>query len=96
MFIGAKQFEIWRICAALLHLGNINVHMSSGNDQGYVKETDPSLIQACSLLGINADNFKGRIEKRRVDNKKATTRINTFSLKGFESFELIDFDIKSV
>ncbi|RHZ80366.1 hypothetical protein Glove_137g32 [Diversispora epigaea] len=58
------QWHIFRICAALLHIGNIIV--TSTRSGSVISETDPSLITATKLLGIDLSNFRQWIVKKRI------------------------------
>ena len=59
------QKEIFRLLAALLHLGNIKV--TATRTDSSLSSSEPSLVKACALLGINADNFaKWTIKKQLI------------------------------
>ena len=59
------QSSLWRILAALLHIGNIKITATRQDSQ--LSATEPSLAKACELLGINADEFaKWTVKKQLV------------------------------
>ncbi|KAK5006460.1 Myosin type-2 heavy chain 1, partial [Elasticomyces elasticus] len=64
--VGAhQQAQIFRILAALLHIGNIKITATRTDSQ--LSATEPSLVTACQLLGINADQFsKWTIKKQLI------------------------------
>lgn len=52
------QQSIWKMLAALLHLGNIDIHpVSSSRSDAALDLTDKHLLQACDLLAVNPANF---------------------------------------
>jgi len=60
-----QQAQLWRILAALLHIGNI--HITATRTDSQLSATEPSLVKACGLLGIDADNFaKWTVKKQLV------------------------------
>ncbi|TKX25890.1 myosin-like protein [Elsinoe australis] len=60
-----KQAQIFKILAALLHIGNIKITATRTDSQ--LAASEPSLVKACSLLGINADNFaKWTVKKQLI------------------------------
>jgi len=65
------QWSVFRVCAALLHIGNIEVK-ASRSDQSVVSETDPSVIIATNILGIPAADFCKWIMKKQI---KARTEV---------------------
>lgn len=59
------QKEIFRLLAALLHLGNVKV-AATRNDSS-LSSSEPALVKACKLLGINADDFaKWTVKKQLI------------------------------
>ncbi|KAH3679646.1 hypothetical protein WICMUC_000786 [Wickerhamomyces mucosus] len=59
-----KQLKIFKILAALLHIGNIEIK-ATRNDAS-LSSDEPNLIKACELLGIDALNFSKWIVKRQI------------------------------
>ncbi|KAJ3067495.1 Myosin type-2 heavy chain 1 [Podochytrium sp. JEL0797] len=68
----STQWQIFQICAALLHIGNIRITSVSESASG-ILETDPSLLKACDLLGVNPREFC-----RWVTQKQSVIRGETF------------------
>ena len=59
------QSQLWRILAALLHIGNIKITASRTESQ--LSPSEPSLARACNLLGINAAEFaKWTVKKQLI------------------------------
>ena len=57
------QAEIFRLLAALLHLGNVKV--TATRTDSVLASTEPSLVQACHMLGVDASEFaKWTIKKQ--------------------------------
>ncbi|KAJ3239303.1 Myosin type-2 heavy chain 1 [Chytriomyces hyalinus] len=59
----ALQWEIFRICAALLHIGNIEI--APNRDAASCSEIDAALIKCTELLGINSSEFIHWITKKQ-------------------------------
>ncbi|KKA25976.1 hypothetical protein TD95_002153 [Thielaviopsis punctulata] len=60
----AQQDEIFKLLAGLLHLGNIKI-TASRNDS-VLPPDEPSLVQACSILGVNAAEFSRWVVKKQL------------------------------
>ncbi|KAK5135961.1 hypothetical protein LTR08_004419 [Meristemomyces frigidus] len=59
------QTSLWRILAALLHIGNIKITATRQDSQ--LSATEPSLAKACALLGIDANEFaKWTVKKQLI------------------------------
>ncbi|KAK5694357.1 Myosin type-2 heavy chain 1 [Elasticomyces elasticus] len=59
------QTALWRILAALLHIGNIKI--SASRTESQLSAAEPSLAKACALLGIDASEFaKWTVKKQLV------------------------------
>ena len=59
------QHEIFRLLAALLHLGDIKINATRTDSN--LSPDDPALGKACTLLGINATNFaKWTVKKQLI------------------------------
>ncbi|KAL9623262.1 MAG: hypothetical protein Q9160_002369 [Pyrenula sp. 1 TL-2023] len=66
------QSEIFRILAALLHLGNVKI--TSTRTASALSSTDPSLVRACGMLGIRADEFaKWTVKKQLITRGEKIT-----------------------
>lgn len=60
----AKQWQAFRLLAALLHLGNVTI--SSVRNDALIAEDEPSLFFATSLLGIDASDFRRWLVKKQI------------------------------
>ena len=58
------QRTLWRILAALLHIGNIKI--TSSRTEPQLSASEPSLAKACQLLGINAKDFAQWTVKKQL------------------------------
>ncbi|KAF2484542.1 P-loop containing nucleoside triphosphate hydrolase protein [Neohortaea acidophila] len=59
------QANLWRILAALVHIGNIKITATRTDSQ--LGPDEPSLVKACELLGIKASEFaKWTVKKQLV------------------------------
>ncbi|KAJ3282877.1 Myosin type-2 heavy chain 1, partial [Rhizoclosmatium sp. JEL0117] len=61
----SMQWDIFRLCAAILHIGNIVV-TESGAEGSTIAESDVALSQCCELLGINAKDFVKWVTKKQT------------------------------
>ncbi|PHH51707.1 Myosin-2 [Ceratocystis fimbriata CBS 114723] len=59
-----QQEEIFKMLAGLLHLGNVKI-TASRNDST-LSPDEPSLVQACSILGVNAPEFARWVVKKQL------------------------------
>lgn len=59
-----SQWQIFRLLAALLHLGNVNITQS--RTDAVIDEADPALARATELLGIPAAEFKKWTVRRQL------------------------------
>ncbi|KAK5663078.1 hypothetical protein OQA88_6494 [Cercophora sp. LCS_1] len=59
-----EQSEIFKLLAGLLHLGNVKIGAS--RTDSVLAPTEPSLIKACSILGIDATEFSKWIVKKQL------------------------------
>lgn len=64
--VGARrQVQIFRLLAALLHIGNIKI--TAARTDANLASSEPSLIRACTLLEVDTENFaKWTIKKQLV------------------------------
>ena len=58
------QHEIFKLLAALLHLGNIKINATRSDSS--LSSTDSSLVKACGLLGIDAEAFARWTVKKQL------------------------------
>ncbi|KAJ3207682.1 Myosin type-2 heavy chain 1 [Entophlyctis luteolus] len=75
----SMQWSIFKICAALLHIGNIKI--TNFRDEAQINETDPALLQACSLLQISPVDFRKWIVKKQITTRseKITSSVSYHS-----------------
>ncbi|KAJ2900188.1 hypothetical protein MKZ38_002547 [Zalerion maritima] len=59
-----QRIDILKLLAALLHLGNVKI-TASRNDS-VLAPTEPALVKACEVLGINATEFARWIVKKQL------------------------------
>ncbi|KAF9561042.1 Myosin type-2 heavy chain 1 [Mortierella alpina] len=57
------QWDIFRLLAALLHIGNIQI---TGRTDSTISDEDPSLIIASKVLGIPQSEFKKWLVKKQI------------------------------
>ncbi|KAF9362537.1 Myosin type-2 heavy chain 1, partial [Mortierella sp. NVP85] len=57
------QWDIFRLLAALLHIGNIQI---TGRNDSVIADDDPSLIIATKVLGISLPEFKKWLIKKQI------------------------------
>ncbi|KAJ3221486.1 Myosin type-2 heavy chain 1 [Clydaea vesicula] len=74
----SAQWDIFKICAALLHIGNIKI--TASRDEAQIDDNDPALIQAAKLLGVNQAEFKKWIVKKQITTRseKIVTALNQY------------------
>tara|TARA_R110002003_G_scaffold95_6_gene7276 strand:+ start:17298 stop:21644 length:4347 start_codon:yes stop_codon:yes gene_type:complete len=59
------QAGIWRLLAALLHMGDLKI--TATRTDSNLSPDEPSLVKACNLLGIDANNFaKWTVKKQLI------------------------------
>lgn len=58
------QAEIFRVLAALLHLGNVKI--TATRTDSTLSSSEPSLFRACELLGIDVNEFARWIIKKQL------------------------------
>ncbi|KAK6204511.1 P-loop containing nucleoside triphosphate hydrolase protein [Scheffersomyces amazonensis] len=62
-----KQFEIYKILAALLHIGNIDI--AATRNDAHLSSDEPNLVKACELLGIDSNNFAKWCIKKQIQTR---------------------------
>ena len=62
-----KQAEIFRLLAALLHLGNVKI-TATRNDSA-LAANEPSLLKACSMLGVDPSEFAKWTVKKQLTTR---------------------------
>ena len=70
--------DIFKICAALLHIGNIKV--TASRDEAQIDDSDPALITATRLLGVDTAEFKKWIVKKQIitRSEKIVSSVNQY------------------
>lgn len=63
----SKQADIYRILAALLHLGNIDI--SATRNDAHLSSDEPNLVKACDLLGIDPVMFSKWCIKKQITTR---------------------------
>ncbi|CAG8024704.1 unnamed protein product [Penicillium salamii] len=58
------QTDIFRVLAALLHLGNVKI--TATRTESSVSATEPALVRACEMLGIDTTEFAKWIVKKQL------------------------------
>ena len=62
---GDKQSEIFALLSALLHLGNVRI--TATRTDSVLLTTEPSLVRACKMLGVDANEFaKWTVKKQLI------------------------------
>lgn len=61
------QHELFKILAALLHIGNIKISATRTN--AILNSDEPSLVKACELLGLDATTFSKWIVKKQITTR---------------------------
>ncbi|GAV27083.1 hypothetical protein PMKS-000544 [Pichia membranifaciens] len=62
-----KQFELFKILASLLHIGNITIQNSRG--EAVLANDEPNLLIACNLLGLDPKEFSKWIVKKKISTR---------------------------
>lgn len=97
------QWDVFKICSALLHIGNIKINDNRGNAD--ISGTDPSLLLACQLLELDADKFRKWMVKRSMkvgmeyiekDNDVDQATVARDSIAKFIYSQLFDWLVKVV
>ncbi|KFX90678.1 hypothetical protein O988_08084 [Pseudogymnoascus sp. VKM F-3808] len=67
-----QQSDIFKLLAALLHLGNVKI--TASRTDSVLSPDEPSLEKACALLGVDATNFaKWTIKKQLITRGEKIT-----------------------
>lgn len=61
------QNDIYKILAALLHIGNIEI--TATRNDAHLSSDEPNLVKACQLLGIDAFNFSKWCVKKQITTR---------------------------
>ena len=68
------QQNIFRVLAALLHLGNVKI--SATRTESSLSDSDPSLVRACDILGISAPDFAKWTTKKQLTTREGKIMSN--------------------
>ncbi|KAI3402956.2 MYO2 [Candida oxycetoniae] len=63
----SRQREIYKILAALLHIGNIDI--ASTKTDARLSSDEPNLVKACELLSIDANEFAKWCVKKKISTR---------------------------
>ncbi|EHL01701.1 putative Myosin-2 [Glarea lozoyensis 74030] len=67
-----QQSEIWKLLAALLHLGNVKITASRTDSS--LSDTEPSLLKAAAILGVDPSEFaKWTVKKQLITRGEKIT-----------------------
>jgi myosin V len=71
-----KQWAVFRLLSALLHLGNIKI--TQMRSDASIEDNDPALLLATRFLGINLAEFKKWTVKKQIQTRseKIVTALN--------------------
>ncbi|KAJ3059987.1 Myosin type-2 heavy chain 1, partial [Rhizoclosmatium hyalinum] len=102
----STQWNIFRLCAALLHIGNIKIIDSEARvEASEISVTDPALAKGCELLGIDAKEFVKWVTKKQTvigrdkyekDIKKDAAIVARDSVTKVIYTKLFDWLVKSI
>jgi myosin-5 len=72
-----KQWAVFRLLAAILHLGNIKI--SQARADANIDDNDPALLLATRFLGVNLAEFKKWTVKKQITTRseKIITSLNS-------------------
>ncbi|KAF8744426.1 DIL protein, partial [Rhizoctonia solani] len=62
-----KQWSVFKLLAALLHLGNIKI--TAGRSDSNIDDNEPNMITACKFLGISPVEFKKWTTKKQITTR---------------------------
>ncbi|EAQ86538.1 hypothetical protein CHGG_07791 [Chaetomium globosum CBS 148.51] len=60
----ADQADIFKLLAGLLHLGNVKI--GAARNDSVLSATEPALVKACEILGIDATEFAKWVVKKQL------------------------------
>ncbi|KAF3985705.1 hypothetical protein FT663_04912 [Candidozyma haemuli var. vulneris] len=61
------QKQIFKLLAAMLHIGNIEI--AATRNDAYLSSDEPNLVKACALLEIDASNFSKWCVKKQITTR---------------------------
>ncbi|CEL51514.1 hypothetical protein RSOLAG1IB_00049 [Rhizoctonia solani AG-1 IB] len=62
-----KQWSVFKLLAALLHLGNIKI--TAGRSDSNIDDNEPNMILACKFLGLSPTEFKKWTIKKQITTR---------------------------
>lgn len=62
-----EQMEVYKILAALLHIGNIEI--AATRNDAILHSDEPNLVRACEILGIDAAGFSKWCVKKQITTR---------------------------
>jgi myosin-5 len=62
-----KQWSVFKLLAALLHLGNIKI--TAGRSDSNIDDNEPNMVTACKFLGLNPIEFKKWTTKKQITTR---------------------------
>ena len=71
----STQWKIFRLLAALLHLGNLGIN-KTGQQDASIREDDPALVMTCKLLEVELPMFRKWLMKKRIVARTETVETN--------------------
>ncbi|KAG9124476.1 Myosin type-2 heavy chain 1, partial [Ceratobasidium sp. 392] len=62
-----KQWSVFKLLAALLHLGNVKI--TAGRNDSNIDDNEPNMLLACRFLGLNPVEFKKWTIKKQITTR---------------------------
>ncbi|CAE6510220.1 unnamed protein product [Rhizoctonia solani] len=62
-----KQWSVFKLLAALLHLGNIKI--TAGRNDSNIDDNEPNMVTACKFLGLSPVEFKKWTIKKQITTR---------------------------
>ncbi|KAG8681397.1 Myosin type-2 heavy chain 1 [Ceratobasidium sp. 394] len=62
-----KQWSVFKLLAALLHLGNVKI--TAGRNDSNIDDNEPNMVMACRFLGLNPVEFKKWTIKKQITTR---------------------------
>lgn len=83
------QWNVFKVLAALLHLGNIKVESTSDGEGAQISEDDPNLDFACRLLAIDKKEFVKWLTKKQLKTRFESIMTNMTSEQAKSSLDSV-------
>jgi myosin-5 len=68
----SAQWYIFRLLAALLHIGNINIIGARSGEEASIADDDPSTLIVCRLLGLQVNDFRKWLTTKQITTRNET------------------------